>query len=526
MEKYLSFYDPIGNTRLSGWKTLLFCAHHGFSIPHDIAGAIIYSEVKARATSVDYDPVLDIYTPSLRNMIDTRLLFPALIGMGYQDLVEEFLQLDKGMQEFIEKRFSEERYSIPVVLDELEKILPKYEIPSSLQTETPLITAVTYCNPDIIIVQMPHSEDGMFLAGIINLQGDIILPPIYKSIGRCGRHYYAVETTEGEHKVWDMSEHSFMYEGIGNNIVDAIFANDPEPLFVIEDSHRRKGIVSNWGELLIKPQYKYIEEYGPYILASSGEWPNYEVILDRTGKDVLPAAYERVICEENIYPWRYYGVSLEYRYFPVMNDGEWFFVDQDNCPLSENLYYGLGPFTKAGYAIFMDAAGRFGVLDREERVVLDAKYESLCWQGLYCLEALLEGEGQSVQLISPRGENLLPKGWAFQQHKGNYVSVKRKGERAVFTYNKESGRYDILAFTIKHSIMLVNGYVIMFDDEGKRYLLRYDGTFVLRKGYDDIVLLDDDSSRFIVKVDYCWFLISDKEEIIQKIVMPLQCLPL
>ena len=323
----------------------------------------------------------------------------------------------------------------------------------------------------------------------------------------------------------------FLFLGDGNNTTEIC-----ELARYIQNNHVTVDTAIYSGYDLILNEYlgcfdyikvgKYIEEYGPYILAGSGEWPNYEVILDRTGKDVLPAAYERVICEEDIYPWRYYGVSLEYRYFPVMNDGEWFFVDQDNCPLSENLYYGLGPFTKAGYAIFMDAAGRFGVLDREERVVLDAKYESLCWQGLYCLEAWLEGEGQSALLISPEGKNLLPKGWSFQQHKGKYVSVKRKGERAVFEYNMESGRYDILAFTIKHSIMLENGYVIMIDDEGKRYLLRYDGTVVLRKGYDDIMLLDDDPSRFFVKDDFYWFLISDKEEIIQKIVMPLQCLPL
>ena len=45
MKNKLSFYDPFGKPRLSGRKTLLFCAYHGFSIPHDTAAAILYADI-------------------------------------------------------------------------------------------------------------------------------------------------------------------------------------------------------------------------------------------------------------------------------------------------------------------------------------------------------------------------------------------------------------------------------------------------------------------------------------------------
>ena len=76
METPLFFYDPFGNTRLSGEKTLLFCSFHGFTIPHDIAGAILYSRILEEAKKVDFGNVLDIFIPSLRSLVDTGLFLP------------------------------------------------------------------------------------------------------------------------------------------------------------------------------------------------------------------------------------------------------------------------------------------------------------------------------------------------------------------------------------------------------------------------------------------------------------------
>ncbi|MCR5070978.1 MAG: hypothetical protein K6A62_03530 [Bacteroidales bacterium] len=132
MRKTLSFYDPYGRTRLSGRKTFFFCAYHGFTIPHDIAGAILYSEVYAGA-NVDFGACLCQFTPSLNSFLaDADWYLCALEEMGYDDLVKEFKKLNKTMSTFIKKRFAKEPYIVSVVLEKLDEILPKYPMPKPL----------------------------------------------------------------------------------------------------------------------------------------------------------------------------------------------------------------------------------------------------------------------------------------------------------------------------------------------------------------------------------------------------------
>ncbi len=130
MNKPISFYDPYGNTRLSGRKTFLFCAYHGFIIPHDIAAAILYAEVYKGALNIDFGRVLGVITPSLNSFLaDADWYLAALKDMGYQDLVDEFNRLNKRMRCFMKKWLTKNPYSISAVLRKLDEILPKYSVP-------------------------------------------------------------------------------------------------------------------------------------------------------------------------------------------------------------------------------------------------------------------------------------------------------------------------------------------------------------------------------------------------------------
>lgn len=95
------------------------------------------------------------------------------------------------------------------------------------------------------------------------------------------------------------------------------------------------------------------------------------------------------------------------------------------------------------------------------------------------------------------------------------MTARREGSRAVFARNEVSGRFDKLMFETNHSLLLENGHVIMVDEDQKRYLLAYDGTPILQKGYDEICFWDD-PTRFIVKDGPFWFLINEREEIIRE----------
>lgn len=126
MTKAISFFDPYGRTRLSGRKALLFCAYHGFTIPHDTVAAILYNEVLRGAEQVSFDgDCLKLFTPSLTSFVeDADWLLKAIESMGYKDISDEFRRLDEVTRDAIRRRMTSEPYSIPEVIEILKEIIP------------------------------------------------------------------------------------------------------------------------------------------------------------------------------------------------------------------------------------------------------------------------------------------------------------------------------------------------------------------------------------------------------------------
>ena len=210
MDAPLFFFDPFGNTCLSGRKTLLFCAFHGFTIPHDIAGAILYSEVFEEAKKVDFGTVLDMFIPSLRSFVDTSLFLPALADMGYQDLVDEFNCLDEKMREFMEVRFSSEPYNIQAVVNKLEEMLPKYSVPYFPHVKDAHISWISDIHSERIVVHVSSWEGEGDHAGVLSLSGDVVLPPIYKNIWTFEGRYYIVQANDDSQRFWDAEQNIFL----------------------------------------------------------------------------------------------------------------------------------------------------------------------------------------------------------------------------------------------------------------------------------------------------------------------------
>ena len=131
MTKAISFYDPYGRTRLSGRKALLFCAYHGFSMPHDTVAAILYNEVLRGAGQVSFDGnCLKLFTPSLTSFVeDVDWLLKAVESMGYRDISDEFRRLDGTVRSAIRERFASEPYNTHAVSEILEKALPAKYLP-------------------------------------------------------------------------------------------------------------------------------------------------------------------------------------------------------------------------------------------------------------------------------------------------------------------------------------------------------------------------------------------------------------
>ena len=131
MTKPISFHDPYGRTRLSGRKALLFCAYHGFTIPHDTVGAILYNEIMRGAGQVLFDnDTLKLFTPSMTTYAeDADWLLKAIESMGYQDLVDEFHCLNEKFKTAMREGLSSEPYSVSSVINKLEEVIPARYLP-------------------------------------------------------------------------------------------------------------------------------------------------------------------------------------------------------------------------------------------------------------------------------------------------------------------------------------------------------------------------------------------------------------
>lgn len=101
------FRDPYGKTRLSGRKTLLFCAYNQFFIPHDIAGAILYSDVLDGLSELDFDSDLfRICDPSLVSFFDDADWYlAALHSMGHGDIADEFKDLNDKVRKYVKNNY-------------------------------------------------------------------------------------------------------------------------------------------------------------------------------------------------------------------------------------------------------------------------------------------------------------------------------------------------------------------------------------------------------------------------------------
>ena len=366
------------------------------------------------------------------------------------------------------------------------------------------------------VVETASLEDDTTQCKLVSLQVEPLLPISCESIMALNERFFIVRTPDGKRRVWDLEENVFLDEKYRRKITSVLFPNSTSYLPVFEDETGNKGILLASGALLEHASYKSIWEYGPYLLVGDCELPGNR-LLDQQGHEIIPSEYDSIVYGENPILMLDMYENYNYDLIPVERDGEWYFVDRNNSPVSDNAYTGLCPYSETGYAIFEDCSGKFGLIDREEKVALAPNYRRLNWVGPSTLEASLN-EVSNRLLISPQGENLLPEGWVLDFPDVPYVFVKRKGCRAIFTQSTPGGKYDTLLFESKTCLIPENGGFIQFTNKGKKRLLNYDGTKVLKKSYDDI-RINQDRSRILVKDGLKWFVLDNQGHLLNELVI-------
>ena len=400
--------------------------------------------------------------------------------------------------------------------DKLSKLLQNTTPPEDSLAKRKTITTIFEIGSKYAVVEIPSFGDNTTQCMLVSLQGDNLLPVRCSSIMALNERFLIVRTPDNQQRVWDLEESVFLDEKYKRKITTVLFPNSTDYLPVFEDETGNKGILLASGALLEHASYKCIWEYGPYLLVGDQEAPGTR-LLDQQGYDIIPSEYDSIVYGDN--PILELDMYENYNYdlIPVERDGEWYFVDRNNSPVSDNAYTGLCPYSETGYAIFEDCSGKFGLIDGEEKVVLAPNYKRLNWVGPSILEASLD-DVSIRQLISPRGEDLLPEGWFLDFPDNPYVFVRKKGRRAIFTQSIPGGKYDTLLFESKTCLIPENGCFIQFTNKGKKRLLNYDGTPVLKKSYDDI-RINQDRSRILVKDGLKWFVLDNQGHLLNELVI-------
>ena len=126
MYRTLIFNDPFGGISMNARETLLFCAYNHFTIPHDIAGAILFGDALAgQVEQIKALGNINMFVPSLCTFIaDADWYLAAIKSMGYPDIVEEFERINLEYHEYASNFHTDDPDNLEALTQKLESLIP------------------------------------------------------------------------------------------------------------------------------------------------------------------------------------------------------------------------------------------------------------------------------------------------------------------------------------------------------------------------------------------------------------------
>ncbi len=354
-------------------------------------------------------------------------------------------------------------------------------------------------------------------SGVIDLDGNFILEPKYTLItGWGGRYMYVVDECNRQ-RVWDAEERVFLDDKLGKTITRV-----NRETFTFREG-RRYGICDEAGNTLIPAQYYSIQAFGrDYVAVSRKGF----LFLGPKGEVLFPETYDELIGMFIYSSCSVDNTHYTYDLIPARHGEDWFYVDRNGNRISEHTYTAIGPFTTDGYAIFKDGKGRRGIINKEEKVVVPARYDSLEWEGKNVLSYTVKGR---IFLINPLGEKLLKHSIAsWADYSRDCVCGKYSDHLALWRWSPDTGtfqRTDIKGFTPRSfRLAPTRDYVIITQyahsiQHADSTLVQQDGKPLFERFYDWIDT-SANPDRIFVKEGKKWFLLNAKEEILKEIEYP------
>lgn len=103
-----TFKVPLARKTLTGCDVLLLCAKNNFSLPHDIAGAILYGDIIEGCR--EQIPILRGFCyPNLDTFLsNSDWYLGALDDLGYHDIVEEYNSINEDVTELVREEYANE----------------------------------------------------------------------------------------------------------------------------------------------------------------------------------------------------------------------------------------------------------------------------------------------------------------------------------------------------------------------------------------------------------------------------------
>ncbi|MEM7373468.1 MAG: WG repeat-containing protein [Bacteroidota bacterium] len=259
-------------------------------------------------------------------------------------------------------------------------------------------------------------QDGK--VGLLNLQGQQVLPPQYHELVQLDSFLYKIRT-DSSWGVWhkqaghlipaslaDVSlshwghllgqSHAGSY-GVWDTQGDLLFDSFPAPLYPLSPymfgfqenrQNNRNGLVGLDGTILFPPQLGAIQPYKAYFL---GHQDSLFGLFDDKGRQLLDLQYEKIITE---------GEDL----FWIKQSGLWGIADTSGTIRIEPLFYRQGRFK--GPVGIVTQAGRYGLINRAGEFLTDLDCERV---RIYGRAAYILRNGERTQLTFNEQGQLIPR---------------------------------------------------------------------------------------------------------------------
>jgi len=252
--------------------------------------------------------------------------------------------------------------------------------------------------------------------GLIDENGNIILPPVYGGIG--------------------------LFE---------------DGLAIVNDSVyiTTKGVVNNKGTVVIPVKYTQLTRYGDVFVAGGVQGKGKCGMYDKNGKQILPEIYDSI-------------TSVDGNVFIIKADGFYGMTDKNGKNIAPIIYKEINSFIDKNFSsthVLVVYGDKVGVLGVDGKQILPTQYDAVWTEGnFFKVEKKgANNSGRVYGIYSKTGEEIVP--------------VICKSVNKIFTTNGQV--YELTTINGKKGIMSLDGKIIVpaqFDSVGNYY----DGFFEVR----------------------------------------------